>query len=127
MSTLAPVTFPEEIVKEWERVADELVKRIERDKLLLDAYHRRLAAIRTAAYTSEIRAEMSPAEAIMFYLEKFDVPVSQARLKEHIYQCGYPMEHFGEACRYFYTLLRRLERKGKVVREGDEVMIAGRF
>ena len=127
MDTFTSSTIPEEVIREWEKVADELVKRIERDKLLLDAYHRRLAAIRTAAHTSEIRAEMSPAKAIMFYLEQFDAPVSQAKLKEHIYQCGYPMGNFGEACRYFYTLLRRLERKGKVVREGDEVMIVGRF
>ena len=122
MATLT-ANFPPEVIREWERAADELVKRIEGDKLLLDAYHRRLAAIRVVAHKAEIRAEMSPSEAIIFYLEQFDNPISQSKLREHMYHCGYPMEHFGEACRYFYTLLRRLERKGKIVREGDEVSL----
>jgi len=120
---LPSVSFPPEIISKWEQAADDLVKRIERDKLLLSAYQRRLAAIRVLAYKPEIIAQMSPSEAILFYLEQFDGSVSQAKLKEHIYECGYPMEHFGEACRYFYTLLRRLERKGKIVREGDEVSL----
>ena len=117
------ITFPPEVIAEWERVADELVQKIESDKLLLGAYQRRLAAIRVLAHKSEIRSEMSPAEAILFYLEQIDGPISQAKLREHMNKCGYQMENFGEACRYFYTLLRRLERKGKIVREGDEVTL----
>jgi len=120
---LSGVSFPPEVILKWERAADELVKNIERDKLLLSAYQRRLAAIRVFAHKSEIISEMSPAEAILFYLEQFDGPISQTKLREHMYRCGYPMDHFGEACRYFYTLLRRLERKGKIVREGDEVYL----
>lgn len=115
--------FPPEVIAEWERTADELVRKIEQDKLLLGAYQRRLAAIRVLAHQKEIREEMSPSEAILFYLEHYDGPISQSKLREHIYQCGYPMENFGEACRYFYTILRRLERKGKVVREGDEITL----
>lgn len=120
---LSGVSFPPEIILKWERAADELVKNIERDKLLLSAYQRRLAAIRVLSHKSEIVSQMSPSEAILFYLEQFDGPISQAKLKEHIYECGYPMDSFGEAHRYFYTLLRRLERKGKILREGDEVSL----
>jgi hypothetical protein len=120
---LSSVTFPPEIIAEWERAADELVQKIERDKLLLSSYQRRLAAIRVLARKSEIRSEMSPSEAILFYLEQLDGPISQAKLREHMYECGYQMENFGEAYRYFYTLLSRLERRGKVLREGDEVSL----
>lgn len=113
--------FPPEIVAQWEQAADELVQKIERDKMLLDAYQRRLAAIRVMARQSTIQSEMAPSEAILFYLEQFDAPISQAKLREHMQECGYPMKHFGTACRYFYTLIRRLERKGKIFRDGDEV------
>ena len=120
---LSGVSFPPEVILKWERAADELVKKIEGDKLLLSAFQRRLAAVRVFAHKSEIVSEMSPSEAILFYLEQFDGPISQAKLREHMYEWGYKMENFGEACRYFYTLLRRLERKGKVMREGDEVSL----
>lgn len=121
--SLSSVSFPPDIILKWEQIADELVKKIENDKLLLAAYQRRLAAVRVLSYKSEIVSEMSPSEAIVFHLEQFDGPISQTKLREHMYACGYNMENFGEACRYFYTLLRRLERKGKIVREGDEVSL----
>ena len=120
---LSGVSFPPEVILKWERAADELVKKIEGDKLLLSAFQRRLAAVRVLTHKSEVISGMAPAEAILFYLEQFDGPISQAKLREHMYACGYDMDNFGEACRYFYTLLRRLERKGKILREGDEVSI----
>lgn len=120
---LSGVSFPPEVILKWELAADELVKKIEGDKLLLSAYQRRLAAVRVFTHKSEIISEMAPAEALLFYLEQFDAPISQAKLREHMYACGYNMDNFGEACRYFYTLLRRLERKGKIAREGDEVSL----
>ena len=82
---LSGVSFPPEVVLKWERAADELVKKIEGDKLLLSAFQRRLAAVRVFAHKSEIVSEMSPSEAILFYLEQFDGPISQAKLRGHMY------------------------------------------
>ena len=114
--------IPSEVMTAWEKEADELVKKIERDTLLLKAFQRRLAAAQVFSERDEIRDEMSPSEAIVYYLRQFDSPVSQQKLRERIYLSGYPMDRFGHACRYFYTLIRRLERKGKLTKDGDEVM-----
>lgn len=69
--------------------------------------------------------EMSPRAAIGSWLkEKVEdrdemVPISY--LRECLEQAGYPMGKFGKQYSYFYTLLKRMEDSGEIIRSGEKV------
>lgn len=69
---------------------------------------------------------LKPSEAITTVLREQDTPIGVGSLKKRLSERGYPMERFGPRHHYFYTLICRLVRAGKIQRlEGDEIMSAG--
>ena len=44
-------------------------------------------------------------------------------LKKQILSEGYPAEKFGKNGVYYYVILDRLKKRGKIEREGDEVRL----
>ncbi len=69
--------------------------------------------------------DLKPREAIISLLKQYDRPIGINSLKKHIAESGYPMERFGQRQKYFYTLIGRLCESGMVMKDGDEIMMAG--
>jgi hypothetical protein len=68
---------------------------------------------------------LKPSQAIIACLREFDRPVGVGTLRQRIQSKGYPMEKFGPNKNYFYTLICRLAESQKIMKDGDEVMMAG--
>lgn len=69
---------------------------------------------------------LKPSEAIVHCLRELDRPVGVKFLRKKIEEMGYPMRRFGTYSRYYYTLICRLAKDGKIKRlEGDEVVLTG--
>ena len=68
---------------------------------------------------------MKPLQVIVHFLRQMDSPISQKALRELIIDEGYPAEKFGKNGVYFYVILDRLKKRGKLEKEGDEVRMLG--
>ena len=66
---------------------------------------------------------MNPPQVIVHFLSQLDRPISQKALKKQILNEGFPAEKFGKNGAYFYVILDRLKKRGKVEKEGDEVRL----
>lgn len=67
--------------------------------------------------------KMKPPQVIVHFLKQQDSPISQRVLKKQILNEGYPAEKFGKNGVYFYVILDRLKKRGKLEKEGDEVRL----
>ena len=104
------------------RDAAILQERIEADMVELARLKRK---IRERGGSVKLRprvmSEMSPVSIVQWILQQQDEPITQKKLRDMIAAVGYPMGRFGPACRYFYAIVKRLELKTYIHRNGDEV------
>src|SRR6185503_1087995 len=100
--------FPEEVVKNWEREADRLTKKVEQDLVLLMEMKKRLAVVEIMTHrakTGETLQDMTAPQAVLFCLGHFDNSISLSRLRDYLEVSGYPMERFGRYCSHFYVVI----------------------
>jgi hypothetical protein len=119
--------FPPDVVQNWERQAELLAKKVERDIVLLMEMKRRLAAVEIMAHrvrTGKTMEEMTAPEAVLFCIGHFDEPITLSRLRDYLEISGFPMERFGRNCSHFYVVIRRLARQGRIHKDGDEVSLS---
>src|SRR5207247_7080783 len=62
--------------------------------------------------------EMSPKEIIVHWLKRYKQPITVKSLRDCIEESGYPLDNFGRAFSYYYTLLKRMEQSGEIIRNG---------
>ena len=77
------------------------------------------------SHSSSWMEKMKPLQVIVHFLRQMDSPISQKALRELIIDEGYPAEKFGKNGVYFYVILDRLKKRGKLEKEGDEVRMLG--
>ena len=68
--------------------------------------------------------EMTPAQIILTLLKGKSEPIALMDLRQEIERHGMS-QAFGHKFNYFYILIRRLERTGKIVWEGDAIRMKG--
>lgn len=125
MSTFT-TEFPPEVVRNWERQAELLSKKVEQDIVLLMEMKKRLAAVEIMSHrvrTGRTMEEMTAPEAVLFCIGHFDEPITLSRLRDYLQISGFPMERFGRYCSHYYVVIRRLVRQGKIHKEGDEISL----
>ncbi len=120
-------TIPKEVILHWEKKADLIARRLEKDLVLFIEFKKRIAAAELMQYTvktGRTLEDMSAPEAVIHFLSQLDRPISMSKLREHMSLGGFPMnDRFGPSCRNFYVVIRRLLRQGKIHKEGDEVSL----
>jgi hypothetical protein len=73
--------------------------------------------------TNKPITEMGPKEVIVHWLKRYAQPVTVKVLRDSIEESGYPLNNFGRAFSYYYTLLKRMEQSGEVIRSGDKITL----
>jgi hypothetical protein len=125
--TALTTEFPPSVVKNWERQAELLERKVEQDIVLLMEMKKRLAAVEIMAHrvrTGKTMEDMSAPEAVLFCIGHFDEPITLSRLRDYLEISGFPMQRFGGNCSHFYVVIRRLARQGRIYKNGDEVSLA---
>ena len=119
--------IPKEIISHWEKQADRVAKRLEKDMTLFLEFKKRIAAAELMSYTvktGRTMEDMTAPEAVLHFLGQVDCPISLSKLREYMEFSGFPMnDRFGPSCRNFYVVIRRLARQGRIQREGDEISL----
>lgn len=111
-----------QILHLWKRDAGIIQQRIEADMLSLAMITKKIMEQGEAIkLRPRIMSEMPPVYIVPWFLKQQDAPIARKRLRDMIEGAGYPMDRFGPACRYFYAILKRLESKRKIDRNGNEV------
>lgn len=120
--------IPKEIISHWEKQADLVAKRLEKDMSLFLEFKKRIAAAELMSYTvktGRTLEDMTAPEAVLHFLGQVDCPISLSKLREYMTLGGFPMnDRFGPSCRNFYVVIRRLVRQGKIYKNGDELSVA---
>ncbi len=125
--TALTTEFPPGVVKNWEKQAQLLERKVEQDIVLLMEMKKRLAAVEIMAHrvrTGKTMEDMSAPEAVLFCIGHFDEPITLLRLRDYLEISGFPMTRFGGNYSHFYVVIRRLARQGKIYKNGDEVSLA---
>ena len=119
--------IPKEIISHWEKQADLVAKRLEKDITLFLEFKKRIAAAELMSYTvrtGRTLEDMTAPEAVLHFLVQLDRPISLSKLRDYMELGGFPMnDRFGPSCRNFYVVIRRWARQGKIHREGDEISV----
>jgi hypothetical protein len=137
------------VIKMWMKELAEVSQRIEADRKKCEILNKKLEAV-TLLYSAnenkQIRSfsedpeldtskernfhpnksimKLSPRETILYWIRRSpNEGVAIHYIRECIQASGYPMDAFGKNGAYFYTLLSRLQKSGKIIREGDKVIL----
>lgn len=128
-------------VAEWEKQAKTLEEEIQAKQAELDLLRQRIAAVPlfigggigkakavALAAQAEVRAnipliEMNPVSAVLAVIGEQSAPIAVRNLRAELEQRGYPMERFGKGAAYFYQVISRLEKAGKIEKHGDEISL----
>src|SRR5262245_38720730 len=110
--------IPKEIISHWEKQADRVAKRLEKDMALFLEFKKRIAAAELMSYTvktGHTLEDMTAPQAVLHFLGQFDSPISLSKLREYMELAGFPMaDRFGPSYRNFYVVIRRLVRQGRI-------------
>ena len=121
------IGIPKEVISHWERQADRMAKRLEKDMTLFLEFKKRIAAAELMSFTvktGRTLEDMTAPEAVLHFLGQVDCPISLSKLREYMELSGFPMQdRFGPSCRNFYVTIRRLARQEKIFKNGDEVSL----
>lgn len=137
------LTITSESVQVWVKEMIEIASRMEADQRRFDLLSRRIEAVKvlldadptaslpmeslSVSVTTPVRTpikELPPVEIVLYFLKEFfPNGTTTSHLRTHIERSGYPIQVFKKNFRYFYTILSRLEKSEKIIRDGEKIML----
>jgi hypothetical protein len=130
------ITITPAQVEAWKKEIADLTKKMAADQ---ERYHLLIQRINSVglyfdppqnghgpllpSLTNKPITEMGPKEVIVHWLKRYAQSVTVKVLRDSIEESGYPMDNFGRAFSYYYTLLKRMEQSGEVIRDGEKIML----
>lgn len=130
------ITITPDLVEKWKSQVEAIRKRMQRDNEELGRLQKKLELVGllfeedesggelTATTTPMDVKSMRPSQVILFFAKVAGGPLTKSELRERVHASGYPDEKWGHQFSYFYTLVKRLKRTGKLIEEGGRIRAA---